>query len=677
MSENMKNKDETLETLGGEDSASDVGGVGDENAVVEDASQNAGGVSEGLNAEDAGREDKKRGGSKATSHRGEKRGKKLFRSSIGGQAVLEGVMMRGERSMATSVREPNGNIAIESVRLRSVKEKNVVFRIPFIRGIFNFVGSMVSGVKTLMRSAEVYVGEEEASKTEKWLAKKLKIDVMDIVMGIAVALGIALSIGLFFFLPLGITEAFKLLDKNNVVPLIVWNLIDGVVRMMIFVAYIGLTSLMKDIKRTFMYHGAEHKTISCYEHGLDLTVENAKKMSTIHDRCGTTFMFLVMIVSILIFSLTGWEGEKTVGGFFLRFVIRLALLPVVAGVSYEILKFLAKFDNAFVRVIKAPGLLLQKITTKEPTDDMLECAISSFKTVMAMDADESIPEVKFDVKILYAKSREELRREIGEYDGIDSDLDWIYVSVLGVQRSELESMTHIRQSQFDKVKEMMKKRKSGMPLQHIIGDTSFYGYTIKTDGRALVPRCETEYLVEAVKKEIVAKKYTKGIDMCTGSGAIAIALSKECKGLESILAVDLSPYALSLARENIELNGINNITLLESDLFEKASGKFDFIVSNPPYIRSNDIDSLSVEVKSFEPRMALDGGESGLDFYERIVKESPGYLTLGGLLAFECGIGESDSVKEMMAERFENIRVINDLEGVERIVTGTLKNIKE
>ena len=294
-----------------------------------------------------------------------------------------------------------------------------------------------------------------------------------------------------------------------------------------------------------------------------------------------------------------------------------------------------------------------------------------------MDADESIPEVKFDVKILYAKSREELRREIGEYDGIDSDLDWIYVSVLGVQRSELESMTHIRQSQFDKVKEMMKKRKSGMPLQHIIGDTSFYGYTIKTDGRALVPRCETGYLVEAVKKEIVARKYTKGIDMCTGSGAIAIALSKECKGLESILAVDLSPYALSLARENIELNGINNITLLESDLFEKASGKFDFIVSNPPYIRSNDIDSLSVEVKSFEPRMALDGGESGLDFYERIVKESPGYLTLGGLLAFECGIGESDSVKEMMAERFENIRVINDLDGVERIVTGTLKNIEE
>lgn len=675
MSENMKNQDEQIETVNSE--RSDVAEKkGDEESSVKmniaeeksSANENANIQSGNLDSDTDSKSSVDKNKVKA------KAGKKRFRSSIGGQAVLEGVMMRGERSMATSVREPNGNIAIESVRLKPVKEKNVVFRIPFIRGVFNFVGSMVSGVKTLMRSAEVYVGEEEASKTEKWLAKKLKIDVMDIVMGLAVVLGIALSIGLFFFLPLGITEAFKLLDKNNVVPLIVWNLIDGLIRMIIFIAYIGLTSLMKDIRRTFMYHGAEHKTISCYEHGLELTVENAKKMSTIHDRCGTTFMFLVMVISILIFSLTGWEGEKTVGGFFLRFVIRLALLPVVAGVSYEILKFLAKFDNAFVRIIKAPGLLLQKITTKEPTDDMLECAISSFKTVMAMDADESIPEVKFDVKILYAKSREELRRECGGYDGIDSDLDWIYVHVLGVQRSELETLTHIRQSEFDKVKEMMKKRKSGMPLQHIIGDTSFYGYTIKTDGRALIPRCETEYLVEAVKKEIVAKGYKKGIDMCTGSGAIAIALSKECKGLESILAVDFSEYALSLAKENVEFNETGNVTLVNSDLFDKVEGKFDFIVSNPPYIKSEEIETLSVEVRSFEPRMALDGGDSGLDFYKRIVKDSPEYLSDGGLLAFECGLGESESVKELMEERFENISVIKDLEGIDRIVIGTLKS---
>lgn len=617
--------------------------------------------------------DKETGENKSAEAVDVKKMKKKFRSSIGGQAVLEGVMMRGEKSMATCVREPDGKLSVETVRLKSVKDKSIVYRIPFVRGIFNFGESMVGGVKTLMRSAAVYAGEEEATKTETWLAKKFKINIMDVVMVISVILGLVLSIGLFFFLPLGITEAIKLLDKNGVVSGVVWNLIDGIVRMLIFIAYVGLTSLVKDVRRTFMYHGAEHKTISCYEYGLDLTVENVQKMSTVHDRCGTTFMFIVMVISIAVFSLTGWEGDSTIGGFFLRFLIRLALLPVVAGVSYEILKFLAKFDNAFVRALKAPGLLLQKLTTKQPTDDMVECAICAFKTVLEMDKDESIEEKKFDVKLLYKKSREELEEMLKNDEDREADLDWMFVEVLKVKRSELSNITHIRQSEFDRVKNMAKLRSKGIPLQHILGNTVFYGYTIKTDGRALIPRPETEYLVEAVVKEIKENGYQKGIDMCSGTGAIAIAIEKEAPSVTSIIAADISKYALELARENSELNGCSKIELCESDLFGNIDGKYDFIVSNPPYIKSADIDILADEVKTFEPRLALDGGEDGYDYYRKIAESASNYLNPKGLIALEVGIGQSETVKSMLENNFDNIRIVKDLEGIDRIVLANLK----
>ena len=600
--------------------------------------------------------------------------KKTCRSCIGGQAVIEGVMMRGERSMATCVREPNGNMAVESVRLKPLKEKNIVFRIPFIRGVFNFFSSMVGGMKTLMRSASVYAGEEEVSNTEKWIAKKFKVDIMDVVMTISVILGMLLSIGLFFFLPLLITEGFRALDTDKYMHPIFWNFLDGAIRMIIFIIYIALTTLIPDVKRTFMYHGAEHKTISCYEHGLELNVENAQKMSTIHDRCGTTFMFLVMVISILVFSLTGWEGDNSVGGFFLRFVIRLALLPVVAGVSYEILKFLARFDNTFVRIIKWPGLLLQKLTTKQPTDDMVECAICAFKTVMAMDADESIAETKFDVKLLYKKSREELLRELGSDDEeSNARLDWVLVDVLGVERSALGELTHIRQSEYDRALAMVRELKAGRPLQHVLGNTEFYGYTMKTDSRALVPRMDTEWVVDAVDKAVKAHGYKSGLDMCTGTGVIAIVLIRENLAIEHMVAVDVSKYALELARENVELNECDNIELVESDLFENIEGKFDFIVSNPPYIKRGDIATLDSEVKDYEPMLALDGGEDGLDYYRAIIEQAPRYLNEGGMLAFEIGIGEMEDVRDMMSEHFRDIEVAQDLSGIDRTVIGYLK----
>ena len=222
--------------------------------------------------------------------------KKTNRTSIGGQAVLEGVMMRGRSSMATSVRDEDGNIRVETERFKPATEKSFICRLPIIRGVLNFVSSMTMGTKILMRSAEVY-GEEEPSKFEKWLSKTFKIDLMNVVIGFSLILGLALAIGLFMWLPQFLTGL--LAPLINIEKTSIWfNLIEGLVKLIIFVCYILLTSLLKDVKRTYMYHGAEHKTISCYECGLELTVENVKKCSRIHDRCGTTFLFLVMFISI-------------------------------------------------------------------------------------------------------------------------------------------------------------------------------------------------------------------------------------------------------------------------------------------------------------------------------------------------------------------------------------------
>ena len=588
-------------------------------------------------------------------------------TSIGGQAVIEGVMMRGKSSMATAVRDEKGNIVVESKYITPVSKKNFLFRTPFLRGIFNFIDTMVQGMGTLMRSGEVFEGEAEPGKVEKWFASK-KINFYNLVMAFSVIMGLALSIGLFFFLPQLITSGIVALAKidlqNSSVGLqIAFNFVEGLVRILIFVGYIALTSLMKDVRRTYMYHGAEHKTISCYEHDLELTVDNARNMTRIHDRCGTTFMFIVMIVSVLVFSLTGWQGDNL----FVRFAIRLALLPVVSGVSYELLKLFAKYDNALVRFFKLPGLLLQKITTKEPTDDMLEVAIVAFKTVLAMDADNTIPTQSFDTNKPYKKARQELD-EVLDKAGCDrADGDWIMCEVLGVGREQLASVTHIRSSKFDKAMEYANKVAGGMPVWKAIGKANFYGYDIIVNENVLCPRPETEYLAEQVIK--LTNADSRVLDMCTGSGCIAIAVAKESGA--SVVGVDISDKALAVASENIKLNGVEQqVTLVESDFWDKVEGKFDVIVSNPPYIKTEDIVLLDVNVRDHDPHIALDGGEDGLDCYRKIIPNAIEYLVDGGSLCVECGMGQAEQIVAMMSEQGYDCNIVKDLEGVDRIVVG-------
>lgn len=589
--------------------------------------------------------------------------KKVNRCNIGGQAVLEGVMMLGAKSMATAVRDETGRIQVESKRTKPLREKSVLRRIPFVRGALNFASTMYMGVKVLLRSTAVFDGETEPTKFEKWCAKKLHVDAMSILMGFSVLLGVALAIGLFFVVPHFIGKGLKMWWGESVHS-IVYNLVEGVIRIIIFVAYVCLASLMKEIKRTFMYHGAEHKTINCYEYGLPLTVENVRKQSTIHDRCGTTFMVIVMVISILVFSFTGFIPNLNI---FLELLIKLALLPVVAGISYEILKFLAKFDNMFVKVVKAPGLLLQRVTTKQPTDDMIEVAIASFNTVLEMDNDETIAEQSFDIKVLYKDIRAEMDKILENIGDGNADADWIAVDVLGVKRSELAELSHIKSHNADKMIELAKERAEGKPLQQVLGNTDFYGLPIKVDERVLCPRPETEYLVEAVVDIIGKKNINRVLDLCTGSGAIAIAIKKKCDNV-IVTASDISADALALAKENATLNNAE-VEFVLSDYFANVQGKFGLIVSNPPYIKSSDIEGLDKEVKDYEPRIALDGGESGLDAYTSIIFTAKDYLDEGGYIAFEVGIGQAEDVKKLLEDNgYSDIVIKQDLENIDRIV---------
>ena len=300
----------------------------------------------------------------------------IHMTSIGGQAVLEGVMMRGPKEIATAVRKSDGEIIIDKKPVTSITQKYKFLKWPVLRGVVSFVESMVVGVKCLMFSADFYDVEGESgyepSKFEKWLDDKFGDKVKDIAIYFAVFMAMIMGIGLFMLLPTVVVGFLKGIVSNPVVL----NLAEGVVRIAIFLIYLALVSRMKDIQRVFEYHGAEHKTIAAYEHGEELTCENARKYSRLHPRCGTSFLLIVMVISIIFFSFISW------GNVFKRIIFRLLLLPVVAGVSYEIIKFAGRSTNKCVAFLTKPGLWLQKLTTREPDDSQLEVAIASLKAVL-------------------------------------------------------------------------------------------------------------------------------------------------------------------------------------------------------------------------------------------------------------------------------------------------------
>lgn len=319
--------------------------------------------------------------------------KKQHKTSIGGQALIEGIMMKGPKGTAMSVRMPDGSIDTELEE--SSGKKNPIMKIPVIRGVYAFADSMISGYKYLMKSADKALTEEEKeedmSKLDKWLNDHMGEKMMNIVTAVSSVLGVVLAMLVFLYLPIETVDLFdtyivKGADLSKYHPLI-----EGIMRIVIFILYMYFVSKMSMIKRVFMYHGAEHKAIFCYENGLDLTVENVRKMSRFHPRCGTAFMFVMIILSMAAsFSLVIIFPELANINKILWMAIKLAILPVVMGIGYEFIKYAGKHENIIVKILSNPGLLMQRITTVEPTDDIIEVAIESIKAVITDNPEDDM-----------------------------------------------------------------------------------------------------------------------------------------------------------------------------------------------------------------------------------------------------------------------------------------------
>ena len=296
-------------------------------------------------------------------------------SGIGGQAVIEGIMMRNKDMYSVAVRKPDGEIEVHLGTYQSIVKSKMIREIPLVRGVINFIDSMILGMRTLTFSAIFYEEEEEPTKAEVVLDKVTKGNSEKILTGLTVAFSIVMAVAIFMILPYFLTNFLR----DYVVSNTLLAIIEGVVRVGVFLLYVLLISRMNDIQRVFMYHGAEHKCINCIEHGMELNVENVMKSSKHHKRCGTSFLFIVMFVSIIFFIFIRVTSPV------LRVMIRLLLIPVIAGVSYELIKFAGNSDSKFVQIISYPGMMLQKLTTKEPDADMAEVAIAAVEAVFDWD----------------------------------------------------------------------------------------------------------------------------------------------------------------------------------------------------------------------------------------------------------------------------------------------------
>ena len=291
-------------------------------------------------------------------------------SGIGGQAVMEGVMMKNQDKYAVAVRKPDHEIVVEVSEYSGIMKDKKIKNMPIFRGVFNFIDSLVLGMKTLAFSASFFEEEEEVEK-KKQLSEKERKKQESAMMGSTVALSVVLAVGIFMLLPYYISTFFgKFISSGWLVALL-----EGVIRLAIFVGYVAAISMMKDIRRVYMYHGAEHKCINCIEHGMELNVENVRKSSRLHKRCGTSFLLIVMLISIVFFMFIRVDSPV------LKVVLRVLLVPVIAGVSYEFIRLAGRSDNAVVNLLSKPGLLLQRLTTREPDDEMIEVGIASVEAV--------------------------------------------------------------------------------------------------------------------------------------------------------------------------------------------------------------------------------------------------------------------------------------------------------
>ena len=589
-----------------------------------------------------------------------------MKTKIGGQAVIEGVMMRGATSMALTVRDELGQMRTETTRLST--KKPWYKKIPFLRGIINLVVSMLDGTKIISKSAEVMI-EEEIDTSEGDMGG---------LMALSTLLGLALAMGLFVVLPTAITTGvfalFKL-DVDNLDWAWLKSLIEGVAKMAVLVGYMALVSQLKEIKRVFMYHGAEHKTIACYEAEMELTVENVQKCSRYHDRCGTSFLVFTVVLSVILMmaldvicaacNVTIFLEKEN---WWLRALLKIGMLPLTAGVSYEVLMLLANSNFFLFKPLKWMGKQFQKITTKEPTDDMCEVAIKSFVAVLEMDADPTIAEVKFPAPLTVDQFKQHVAdSQLPTLIGT-GDVDWLTTAVLHVSPKDLTKDLKIPFGWVLRVQKMCDRINNGEPWQQVLGTAEFFGRNFQIDKNVLIPRQETELVCEQALKHINDK--SKVLDLCCGSGVLGITIALE-KGAKVTLG-DVSKDALAVAKlNNKKLKA--KAKVIKTDMFANINGKFDVIVCNPPYIESDVIPTLDESVRDYEPHIALDGGADGLDFYRILAQQASQHLNKGGILVLEIGYNQGQAVCDLLADKFD-AEFQKDYSNNDRIVIAKLKN---
>ena len=584
----------------------------------------------------------------------------MKKCDVGGQAIIEGVMMRGSKGLATAIRTPSGKIEVNVKKTKPITKKYKFLNIPIIRGAVVLIDSLIVGIKTLNYSASFFEEDEEESKFDIWLKEKLgDKGANDLLFTFTMMISLLVAAGLF----LGIPTAIASLFKNTGISSVALNLIEAIIRIAILIAYMFLISKLDDIYRVFQYHGAEHKTIFCYEADEKLTVENVRKFGRLHPRCGTNFLFLTMLVSVILFSLTGW------GGFWQRLILRIVLMPIVAGITYEIIKWLGRTESKLGKIIAYPGLKLQELTTKEPDDAQLEVAIESLKAAEGIEYKKKIGELLIDGNKILKEAN---------IDTYILDTQLLLGKVLG--KDKLHLITN-KEEEVSKFKErefysLIEKRKNKMPISYILKTTEFMGLDLHVEEGVLIPRGDTEILVEETLKFMDEDKEYEVCDLCCGSGAIGISIAHFRENTKVDL-IDYYDVPEKVTKRNIVKQKLSNrAKFIKSDLLNEVINqqkKYDILVSNPPYIKEEVIDTLMEDVKDYEPHTALSGGNDGLDFYRRIVDDSDKILKENGILAFEIGHDQGEEVSNLMIEKgYKNVRVVKDLAGLDRVVIGNI-----
>ncbi len=584
----------------------------------------------------------------------------MRKCDVGGQAIIEGVMMRGAKGLATAVRTPSGEIEVKVKRTTPITKKYKILNIPIIRGAATLIDSLIIGINTLNYSASFFEEDEEESKFDAWLKNKLgDKGANDLIITLTMMVSFFVAAGLFLGIPTAIASIFKGIGLSP----ILLNLIESAIRIAILITYMYFISKLDDIYRIFQYHGAEHKTIFCYEAEEKLTIENVKKFGRLHPRCGTNFLFLTMIVSIILFTLTGW------GGFWQRLILRIVLMPLVAGITYELIKWLGRTESKLGKFIAYPGLKLQELTTKEPNDEQLEVAIKSLMAAEGIEYKKTIGELLIDGNKILKEAN---------IDTYILDVQLLLGKVLGKDKLYLitnkeEEVSKIKEREFYK---LINQRKDKMPIKYILKSAEFMGLEFQVEEGVLIPRGDTEILVEETLKFIKNERRYDICDLCCGSGAIGISIAY-LKENTNVDLIDYYEIPEKVTKKNIRKHNLDSRTnFIKSDLLKEPismNKKYDILVSNPPYIKDEVIETLMDDVKKYEPHTALSGGEDGLYFYKKIIDDSNKILKDNGVLAFEIGHDQGKEVSDLMVEKgYKNIRVIKDLAGHDRVVIGEI-----